>query len=371
MQSLVIEHEYVTKRHCHTCSLIYSRQRKKRAIPTIAEPHDYVNTKHCRACTNTWRRNWERLLPMIMTPHPFVDRYHCQSCLKRRGQRTYRILNIPEIFYLHLYVGPTHCQQCMSQARYRYRKNKYAELSASHTDHSLIIVKGCHCTHCDERRRYNRDQRREYQKLHAGEFSQYHKQYNIDKRRIVVDHYGGKCECCGIDIFDFLTIDHLNGGGNKDRKANRLSSSTNFYNFIIKMGFSSDYRVLCFNCNCSHGLFGYCPHQTNYQPRQFSGLAANSARHRQRLKAKVLDRYGNCCSCCGETHSEFLTMDHINGGGRIDRASKSGYWLKAIIDRDFPADLRILCWNCNNGRERHQGICYHEIERQIPLPISN
>lgn len=34
-----------------------------------------------------------------------------------------------------------------------------------------------------------------------------------------------------------------------------------FYGWLIREEFPEGYRVLCLNCNFSHGVFGYCPHQ--------------------------------------------------------------------------------------------------------------
>lgn len=75
-------------------------------------------------------------------------------------------------------------------------------------------------------------------------------------------HYGGnppKCACCGEDKIEFLSIDHINGGGRKHREALKVGG---FFNkWLIKNDFPEGYRVLCFNCNLSLGFHGYCPHQ--------------------------------------------------------------------------------------------------------------
>jgi len=72
----------------------------------------------------------------------------------------------------------------------------------------------------------------------------------------VLAHYGGKCVCCGESAPQFLTIDHVNGGGRTHRKTMKASS---IFEFLKKAGFPLEgYRVLCFNCNCARGLFGYC-----------------------------------------------------------------------------------------------------------------
>jgi hypothetical protein len=79
-------------------------------------------------------------------------------------------------------------------------------------------------------------------------------------RKTVMHHYGGaKCACCGERTFEFLSIDHINGGGNKHRKEAKLSGK-GIYRWLVKNGFPEGFRVLCHNCNFSIGAYGYCPH---------------------------------------------------------------------------------------------------------------
>jgi hypothetical protein len=78
-------------------------------------------------------------------------------------------------------------------------------------------------------------------------------------RREVIKHYGGKCECCGEEHIEFLCIDHISGGGTKERKNNNKRGN-NFYLYLRRMSFPEGYRILCHNCNSSIGIYGYCPH---------------------------------------------------------------------------------------------------------------
>jgi formylmethanofuran dehydrogenase subunit E len=39
-----------------------------------------------------------------------------------------------------------------------------------------------------------------------------------EHRMLVINAYGGKCNCCGEDKYEFLAIDHVNGGGKKERE---------------------------------------------------------------------------------------------------------------------------------------------------------
>lgn len=68
------------------------------------------------------------------------------------------------------------------------------------------------------------------------------------------------CECCNEGHLEFLSIDHITGNGTQHRKAIR-SQGTAFYLWLRSNNFPPGFRVLCFNCNHSHGHYGYCPHQ--------------------------------------------------------------------------------------------------------------
>lgn len=84
----------------------------------------------------------------------------------------------------------------------------------------------------------------------------------------------------------------------------------------------------------------------------------------QRIKLEVLAHYGDRrCACCGETRIEFLTIDHIHGGGRQHRFEQRiggmCHWLKK---QHFPDGYQILCMNCNFAKGLF-GRCPHEVER--------
>lgn len=87
----------------------------------------------------------------------------------------------------------------------------------------------------------------------------YRKKNRIKNRSIVYAHYGDSCTCCGENKFEFLSIDHINGGGSKHRK--ELGGYVP-HTWIIKNNFPDNLRLLCMNCNCSLGRYGYCPHDS-------------------------------------------------------------------------------------------------------------
>lgn len=88
------------------------------------------------------------------------------------------------------------------------------------------------------------------------------KEYASCRRKIIYHYSAGRmnCHCCGEDNYEFLSIDHINGGGSKHRTKVGLKTG-DFYRWLIKNNYPTGYRVLCYNCNCSLGFYGYCPHQ--------------------------------------------------------------------------------------------------------------
>lgn len=82
------------------------------------------------------------------------------------------------------------------------------------------------------------------------------------KQKIVL-HYGGSCACCGISEICFLSIDHINNDGYKEKgtRKNRVSGYL-LYKKIIKENYPDTLQILCFNCNLAkqHNR-GVCPHR--------------------------------------------------------------------------------------------------------------
>ena len=79
----------------------------------------------------------------------------------------------------------------------------------------------------------------------------------------VLKKYSGnppKCKCCKEVTVDFLTIDHINGGGNEHRRKFNKSVSA-LYFWLYKNPKIDGLQVLCFNCNITKGFIGICPHQ--------------------------------------------------------------------------------------------------------------
>ena len=87
------------------------------------------------------------------------------------------------------------------------------------------------------------------------------KRHLLKKKKIVFDHYGRLCQCCGETEAGFLTIDHINNDGAKQRKEHKLTGGVNVYNWIINNDFPTDLRTLCYNCNFGKRHSKICPHE--------------------------------------------------------------------------------------------------------------
>ena len=82
---------------------------------------------------------------------------------------------------------------------------------------------------------------------------------------------------------------------------------------------------------------------------------------RERKKIHVLNHFGGRCVCCGTTTKEFLSMDHINGDGYIDRKLGDGDHIWDRIKRDnYPNTFQVLCFNCHAAKT-HYGYCPHSM----------
>lgn len=78
------------------------------------------------------------------------------------------------------------------------------------------------------------------------------------KREHILQHYGGQCCCCGEARYEFLAIDHLEGGGNQHRK----QIGNKIYRWLRRNNLPEGFQVLCHNCNMAKGFYGQCPHVT-------------------------------------------------------------------------------------------------------------
>jgi len=100
-----------------------------------------------------------------------------------------------------------------------------------------------------------KDYHDKYYLENKNEVTRKHREYDRKHRTECIDHYGGKCACCGENTYEFLSIDHINGNGLKHRR-----EVGDIVRWLIKNNYPEGFRILCHNCNQALGHYGYCPH---------------------------------------------------------------------------------------------------------------
>ena len=105
---------------------------------------------------------------------------------------------------------------------------------------------------------------RENRRRQTLEYKDKTKEKRKKLRQKVLAKLGNMCICCGETTFEFLAIDHINGGGRQERlKANRGSEGWSYYILAqTDEDIKHKYQVLCHNCNAAKGYYGECPHNT-------------------------------------------------------------------------------------------------------------
>ena len=81
------------------------------------------------------------------------------------------------------------------------------------------------------------------------------RRYRNRLRSETFEHYGRECAICGESDLGVLTIDHIFGGGDKERATLGLKGAGwNFYVSLRLRKFPEGYQTLCANCNLKKAL---------------------------------------------------------------------------------------------------------------------
>ena len=191
-------------------------------------------------------------------------------------------------------------------------------------------------------------------------------------RHEVLTYLGGKCVCCGINNYDFLSIDHINGGGIEDR--HQYKKWSHYLRSILdtpKEEVNDKYQILCYNCNCAKGFHGKCPHKFNYdipleliitnrgikqthlsEEERYQRYLKIKRIRRLKCKLEMIKAYGSECVSCKENHPLFLVLDHVHNNGKLDPCGIDFYQdLKKLGYPGKDTQLQLLCHNCNSKKE--------------------
>ena len=89
------------------------------------------------------------------------------------------------------------------------------------------------------------------------------KQKRMENKIKLINHYSNgkmECICCGVKEIQFLTLDHINGGGAEHRRIADKGAGSDFYAWLLRNKLPGGIQVLCYNCNCAKNINGICPH---------------------------------------------------------------------------------------------------------------
>jgi hypothetical protein len=174
------------------------------------------------------------------------------------------------------------CPDCRKYRRKQYKKNGDEERTqrrgwyTKNRERELVRGHNWREAHPDRIKEYQKNwkekypgrknelARKAYYKNHESRLKR-DQELRKERRLRVLTHYCTHiplcCACCGENNYEFLTLDHIDGGGTKHRKTLKITAGKDFYAWIIRNDFPVGYRVLCMNCNFSFGVWGYCPHE--------------------------------------------------------------------------------------------------------------
>lgn len=76
--------------------------------------------------------------------------------------------------------------------------------------------------------------------------------------------------------------------------------------------------------------------------------AIRAREKKQRERSDILSLLGDICSC-GFSDFRALHIDHVNGGGRLDREKHGRHYYTSVIKsiKAGSLDYQLLCANCN------------------------
>ena len=200
-------------------------------------------------------------------------------------------------------------------------------------------------------------------------------------RLALIVRYGGRCVCeCGCTENNaiFLTIDHIHGRQDEIKQhGKRLTPYQVIQRLKRKPEIDPDFRILCYNCNCGHraqeqltgstSTFGRWPSEQVQPGEVFSRKTMRAKEWRAEVKKELIQRYGARCECCLTNQPEFLTFDHTANDGSHEfkqKNSRGRYTFKFLLslrkESGCKPGIRLLCYNCNCGRQYNSGVCPHE-----------
>lgn len=285
---------------------------------------------------------------------------HCPKCGDPLTEENYNPNNAKRKVYK--------CTPCLSAIQKAAREKKKDHYSAYQSKYHRDNLEARQ----DKNARYRAENQPQIKKTNKEYRSSEHGRnkavdYKTDVKIKVFSHYcGGEIRCkCGCTDMRSLTVDHINGGGEKHRKTINVSGSYHMCLWLRKNEYPEGYQILCMNCQWEKSHVGTTNH------------------YRNRIKNMVFAFYSNNTMKCGCGYSDMraLSIDHIHGDGNNDRRglianishrdvtkpSTGGHVQYAKLKRDnFPDGYQVLCMNCQFIK-RYTNNEHNQYKKQVPV----
>jgi hypothetical protein len=195
-----------------------------------------------------------------------------------------------------------------------------------------------------EYRRRNKEYFKEYIRNNRKSIKDRRREFRRKNKILAFEYYSNgtmACARCGEKNIDFLTIDHINGGG----ALHYRETSTGITEWLSvqyrKTGrWPGGFQVLCANCNSIKG---------------FEDNGYTSRHPISKLREEICLLLGGKCAICGFDDERALHVEHANGGGSKElRSFSSRYAYFKNIREKIKAgskEYQLLCANHNLEKE--------------------
>lgn len=184
-------------------------------------------------------------------------------------------------------------------------------------------------------------------------------------RSDLVAMLGDKCVSCGFADMRTLQIDHIQGGGEEERRAMGGGAGTYVHYLKNPEKARTALQILCVNCNWiklsqlresssmdrRKTTYEYDPKQKRRADPEYR--AAERIRNLARVlkyRTDLITLLGAKCLFCDFSDIRALQLDHIHGGGtkELDKnGNVSMYYYYLKHPEEAKEKLQVLCANCN------------------------
>jgi hypothetical protein len=127
-------------------------------------------------------------------------------------------------------------------------------------------------------------------------------------------------------------------------------------------------RTICYNPECKKRQLQlinkryyeknkehYHKYSKEYWRNNYDIIKKKIRNYRINLRHEVFQHYSPelKCQCCGESHFEFLTLDHIHGNGHLEQKEHKKDMILWVKQHNYPEGYQVLCMNCNFSKRTY------------------